>query len=106
VNPVFSFHFLTEHEFTVFGFNRTLERGEDEADVLRAGERVRLSGLIDNLLVPGRYHVSSIISRNRSQGDLALHLLRLLDFTVYGTKPAAGSVTVDVDVDVTVEGGQ
>ena len=48
----------------------------------------------------------SIISRNRSQGDLALHLLRLLDFTVYGTKPAAGSVTIDVDVDAVVEGHQ
>jgi ABC-type polysaccharide/polyol phosphate transport system ATPase subunit len=106
VSPVFSFHFLTEHEFTVFGFNRTLERGEDEADVVRAGERVRLSGMIENPLVPGRYHVRSIISRNRSQGDLALHLLRLLDFTVYGTKPGAGSVNIDVDVDATVEGDQ
>ncbi len=103
VNPVFSFHFLTEHEFTVFGFNRTLERGEDEPDVVRAGQRVRLSGPIENRLVPGRYHVRAIISRNRSEGDLALHLVRLLDFTVYGTRPAAGSVTVSVDVDARVE---
>jgi ABC-type polysaccharide/polyol phosphate transport system ATPase subunit len=106
VNPVFSFHFLTEHDYTVFGFNRSLERGEDEADVVRAGHRVRLSGTIENRLLPGRYHVRAIISRNRSQGDLALHLVRLLDFMVYGTGQAAGSVTVDVNVDAVLEAGQ
>jgi hypothetical protein len=104
--PVFSFHVLTEHEVTVFGFNRTLELRGDEADVVRAGQRVRLSGTIENRLVPGRYHVRAIISRNRSHGDLALHLLRLLDFMVYGTRRAAGSVTVDVNVDARLEGGQ
>jgi energy-coupling factor transporter ATP-binding protein EcfA2 len=106
VNPVFSFHFLTEHDYTVFGFNRSLERGEDEADVVRAGHRVRLSGTIENRLLPGRYHVRAIISRHRSQGDLALHLVRLLDFMVYGTGQAAGSVTVDVNVDAVLEAGQ
>jgi ABC-type polysaccharide/polyol phosphate transport system ATPase subunit len=105
-DPVFSFHFLTEHDLTVFGFNRTLDQGVDEPDVVRAGQRVRLSGTIENRLLPGRYHVSAIISRNRSQGDLALHLVRLLDFMVYGTTQAAGSVVVDVKVDAAVEHGE
>ena len=103
VSPVFSFHFLTEHDATVFGFNRTLELGTADPDVVRAGQRVRLSGTIENRLVPGRYHVSAIISRNRSHGDLALHLVRLLDFMVYGTRQAAGTVTVDITVDAVVE---
>jgi ABC-type polysaccharide/polyol phosphate transport system ATPase subunit len=103
VKPVFGFHFLTEHSLQVFGFNSTLSRPEGEPDVVRAGQRVRICGRIDNPLLPGRYHVRSIISRNRSQGDLALHLLRLLDFVVYGTKQGVGSVAVQADVDAVVE---
>jgi ABC-type polysaccharide/polyol phosphate transport system ATPase subunit len=106
VSPVFGFHFLTEQGVTVFGFNRNLERRDDEPDLVRAGQRVRLSGTIENRLVPGRYEVQAIISRNRTLGNLAAHLVRLIDFTVYGTRDAAGSVNVDVDVDAIVEGQQ
>ena len=103
VAPTFGFHFLTADGVQVFGFNRVLERDEGEADVLRAGQRVRIAGTIENRLLPGRYHVSSMISRNRSQGDLALHVLRLVDFVVYGTHPGPGSVSVQADVTATVE---
>ena len=44
-----------------------------------------------------------MVSRNRTQGDLALHLLGLLDFVVYGTRPGAGSVSVKTDLAVEVE---
>jgi hypothetical protein len=98
INPVFGFHFRNADGVQVFGFNRTLELDEGEPDVLRAGERVRIAGRIDNPLLPGRYFVSSMISRNRSGGDLALHVLRLLDFVVYGTQPGPGSVSVNADV--------
>ena len=105
MNPVFGFHFLTADGVQVFGFNRSLERSEGEPDVLRAGQRVRIAGQIDNRLLPGRYYVSAIISRNRSSGDLALHVLRLLDFVVYGTEPGPGSVSVHADVGAVVEPG-
>ncbi len=105
VAPVFGFHFLNADLVQVFGFNRSLELDEGEPDVLRAGQRVRLAGTIENRLLPGRYHVSAMISRNRSQGDLALHIVRLLDFVVYGTEPGPGSVAVDVDVEAWVEPG-
>jgi Wzt-like putative exopolysaccharide export protein len=98
INPVFGFHFRNADGVQVFGFNRTLELDEGEPDVLRAGERVRIAGRIENPLLPGRYFVSSMISRNRSGGDLALHVLRLLDFVVYGTQPGPGSVAVKADV--------
>jgi hypothetical protein len=39
-----------------------------------------------------------MVSRNRTQGDLALHVIRLLEFVVYGTRPGPGSVTVRTDV--------
>jgi ABC-type polysaccharide/polyol phosphate transport system ATPase subunit len=99
IAPVFGFHFLTADGTHVFGFNRTLP----DRELIRAGERVRLAGTIENRLLPGRYHVSAMISRNRSQGDLALHLVRLLDFVVYGTHPGPGTVSVDVDVEATLE---
>jgi ABC-type polysaccharide/polyol phosphate transport system ATPase subunit len=96
VAPIFGFHFLDADGVTVFGFNRALEH-------VTAGERVRIAGQIDNPLLPGRYFVNCWISRNRTQGDLALHVVRLLDFVVYGTRPGPGSVAVDADVEATVE---
>jgi hypothetical protein len=47
--------------------------------------------------------VTCWVSRNRAQGDLALHVLRLLDFVVFGTRPGPGSVDVDTDVRAVVE---
>jgi energy-coupling factor transporter ATP-binding protein EcfA2 len=94
--PVFGFHFLDADGVTVFGFNRALER-------VAPGERVRIAGQIDNPLLPGRYFVNCWISRNRTQGDLALHVVRLLDFVVYGTRPGPGSVAVEADVEAIVE---
>src|SRR5919204_119717 len=85
---------------TVFGFNRTLKDGPDR---LAAGDRVRIAGTIENPLLPGRYFVTCWISRNRTQGDLALHIVRLLDFVVYGTRPGPGTVTVRADVEVNLE---
>ena len=100
VAPVFGLHFLNADGDTVFGFNRTLKDGPDR---LAAGDRVRIAGTIENPLLPGRYFVTCWISRNRTQGDLALHIVRLLDFVVYGTRPGPGSVSVRADVDAGVE---
>jgi ABC-2 type transport system ATP-binding protein len=103
VAPMFGFHFVNAERVPVFGFNRSLERAEDEPDVVAAGRRVRVSGTVENRLLPGRYAISCLISRNRTQGDLALHDVRLLDFVVYGTRPGPGNVTMDVDVDAVLE---
>jgi len=98
--PVFGFHFLDEDGVTVFGFNRTLDR---EPDRLEPGQRVRISARIENPLLPGRYFLNCWISRSRTHGDLALHVIRPLDFVVYGTRPGPGSVAVRADVDVRLE---
>jgi hypothetical protein len=87
----------------VFGFSEHLDVAENEPDVLREGQRVRIGGTIENRLLPGRYRVSTVISRNRSIGDLALHVLRLIDFVVYGTEPGPGSVSVETDIEATIE---
>ncbi len=102
--PTFGFHFLNASGETVFGFNRTL-KGQSDTDArsVAAGQRVRISGRIDNVLVPGRYFVHCWISRNRTQGDLALHIVRLLEFVVYGVQPGPGSVAVRADVEAELE---
>ena len=47
--------------------------------------------------------VTCWISRDRTQGDLALHIVRLLDFVIYGTRPGPGNVSVRADVEASVE---
>jgi ABC-type polysaccharide/polyol phosphate transport system ATPase subunit len=100
VRPGFGFYVLDADGDAVFGFNRTLTRAPDEADLVAAGRRVRIAGIVQNPLLPGRYFVSCMVSRNRNQGDLALHVVRLLEFVVYGTRPGPGRVSVDADVQV------
>ena len=70
---------------------------------LHPSERVRVGGTIENRLLPGRYFVNIWIARNRTQGDIALHQLRLLDFVVYGTRPGPGNVEIAADVSAVVE---
>ena len=97
--PIFGVHFLNSDGVVVFGFNRTLALAEQERDRLAAGQRVRLAGRIENPLLPGRYFVNCWICRNRNQGDVALQLLRLFDFLVYGTRPGQGIVSVQTDLE-------
>jgi ABC-2 type transport system ATP-binding protein len=96
--PVLGFHFLNGDGVHVFGFNRTLTLEPGEWDGIEAGRRVRISGNVQNPLVPGRYSINCWICRNRNQGDLALQNVRLLDFLVYGTRPSPGIVAVETDV--------
>jgi ABC-2 type transport system ATP-binding protein len=101
--PVFGFHFLNADATTVFGFNRALTVEPGERERVAAGQRVRIAARIENPLLPGRYFVNCWISRNRAQGDLALHVVRLLELVVYGTRPGPGDVAVRADVEASVE---
>jgi hypothetical protein len=64
---------------------------------------VRVSGRVENPLVPGRYHLDCWVARERDQGDLALHALKLLDFFVYGARPGAGSVIAQAQLETALE---
>jgi ABC-2 type transport system ATP-binding protein len=103
--PVFGFHFHDADGARLFGFNQTLRIDDPDRDRLAAGQRVHISGTIENRLLPGRYAVQCWVSRNRTQGDLALHGLRLLEFLVYGTRPGPGSVEVETNMTVTIRDG-
>jgi ABC-type polysaccharide/polyol phosphate transport system ATPase subunit len=101
--PIFNFHFLNDDGVWVFGFSKGLSDDEGEPDRVAAGQRLRITGKIENPLVPGRYSVECWISRDRTRGDVALHILRLLDFFVYGIEPGPGSVSVRTDVEAVLQ---
>ena len=101
--PIFGFHFHDADGARLFGFNQSLGAEGSEQDRLPAGRRVRISATIENRLLPGRYSLQCWVSRNRTQGDLALHALRLLEFQVFGTRPGPGSMAVEATVRATLE---
>jgi ABC-type polysaccharide/polyol phosphate transport system ATPase subunit len=100
--PVFSYQFIDSEGVEVFGFSKRLKVDSDGDDVLGAGGRVLISGEVENRLLPGRYYVSQWVVRNRTQGDLALHSTRLLEFVVYGTESGSGQVKLDDKVEATL----
>jgi ABC-type polysaccharide/polyol phosphate transport system ATPase subunit len=95
---VFSFSFLNEQGVEIFGFHRRLDPPEGGRDVIPAGRRVKISGWVENRLLPGRYFVKSWVVRNENAGDLAMHVLEVLDFFVFGTMRGPGNFVVDADV--------
>jgi ABC-2 type transport system ATP-binding protein len=101
--PVFAIHVFNEVGQMVFGFNRVLTLGPGESDAVPVGRRVRIAGEIENRLAPGRYFLNCYTARSREQGDVAMHMLRLLEFSVRGTPAGKGSVSVDADVVVVLE---
>ena len=104
-NPQFSFLCSTRNGTHVFSFQRSLQRGEEETVTVVPGERIELSGTVDNPLAPGRYVLSCWISREAETVGVALQALGIADFMVYGPHALAlGLVEVDAEVEaVTVE---
>ena len=98
--PKFVIQVMNGESVLVFGFTRTLD---GRSDRLAAGDQVRLSGRIENSLVPGRYSIDCWVRRDRTPGDMALQGLRLLDFVVFGTSPSPGVVSVETDVEAVAE---
>jgi ABC-2 type transport system ATP-binding protein len=91
VSPSFQVHCLTEDQgIVVFEFILSLD-GDGE-DRIAAGERVRLSGEIENQLVPGRYMLNCWVRHHGDGGPMSVQGLRLLHFAVYGTASRYGLV--------------
>jgi ABC-2 type transport system ATP-binding protein len=100
-HPVFGFHCTNADGVHVFGLNATLDPNDGEPDPVETGQRVRVTGAIENRLTPGRYFISCLIARH--PGDIDLQRLRPLEFVVYGT-PQAGVVSIRADVNVVPDG--
>jgi ABC-type polysaccharide/polyol phosphate transport system ATPase subunit len=101
--PVFNFHCLNVDGHWVFAFSTALEETDGTPQRIAAGEQIRIVADIDNPLTRGRYSLECWISRSREPGTTAIHILRLLDFFVFGTKAGAGSIALDGEVQTTIE---
>ena len=88
--PVFHFHCVNADGDHVFYFKSSPSGGEQNSGRIAAGERIRITAAIENRLVPGRYSVHCWIVHDREDEEVAMHVLRLLDFFVYGTRPEPG----------------
>jgi ABC-2 type transport system ATP-binding protein len=100
--PVFSYQFIDSEGVEVFGFSKRLNVDSEGDDVLGAGRRVLIAGEVENRLLPGHYHISQWVIRNRTPGDLALHSFRLLEFIVFGAEKGSGQVKLDNEVEATL----
>ncbi len=101
--PVFNFHCLNVDGHWVFAFSKLIQDANGDPRRVAAGEQVRIVAEIDNPLVPARYAMECWISRNREEGAMAIHVLRLLDFFVFGTKPGAGNISMTGKVQTLIE---
>ena len=99
--PIFAVHMLNADGATVFGFQTRLTSG-DAAGSIAPGGRVRISGTIENPLVPGRYFANCFVYREGSQRG-ALQAIHMPGFVVFGTAPGPGLVSVKADVEAVAE---
>jgi ABC-type polysaccharide/polyol phosphate transport system ATPase subunit len=97
--PEFGFHVVSADGTVVSGFTRVLDRR------VAAGQRVRLSGQIENRLVAGRYYLDCWIRQDETDDLMGLQALRLLSFVVYGIAPRHGLVTLETNLEPAVETG-
>jgi ABC-2 type transport system ATP-binding protein len=97
--PAFIFHVRNADGQAVFEFTRRL--GEHVAE----GRRVRLSGSVENRLVPGEYALDVYVREDRGDGGMTVQGLRLLTFDVAGPPRPYGVVSVDTDVEPELEEG-
>jgi len=78
---------------------------KDKFEVLKAGERMKVSADIENVLTPDRYHLNVHLCRHTNRGDIAMQAVDLLDFAVFGQTDAPGMVEVDVETTSSIEPG-
>jgi ABC-2 type transport system ATP-binding protein len=103
VRPVFNLHVLNSDGAWIFRSTVAVPGPGGGPQRVAAAERVRISGTIENPLLPGRYSIECWVSRERGQGQLALHVLRLLSFLVYGTGQGLGSVFIPTNTEAVLE---
>jgi ABC-2 type transport system ATP-binding protein len=101
--PSFGFVFVNVDGVSIGGVGKDLEDGGPMR--LEAGQRVKISALVDNQLAPGRYYAKCWVYRNHNYGDIVLHAPHVLDFVVFGGAEA-GVVSLESEVSISVEDGR
>ena len=104
--PVFGLHWTNSNGVHVFGLNASLEIDRGDGKGIQAGERVLISGTIENRLTPGAYIIACWVLRDR-RDDMAVQVLELVDFDVSGPENSMGVISVEAEVFATrCEGGE
>jgi ABC-2 type transport system ATP-binding protein len=110
-DPIVGFQVLNVDGAPIFGFGKAVARDDEQPVRIARGQRLRISGSLENPLVPGRYSLSCSISRARTQGDVALKVPQLIEFAVHGRQGPSvaieehevGMVSVREDVVAVIE---
>jgi ABC-type polysaccharide/polyol phosphate transport system ATPase subunit len=95
--PVFLFHVLSEDGVVIAAFEHKV------GQPLREDQRLRLTGRIENRFVAGRYYLDCWVRPDRQETMMGLQGLRILRFVVYGTAPRHGVITLQAEVESTVQ---
>ena len=103
IDPTFAFHCNNAEGVEVFVVHQPLSQVEGQPNRLEAGQRVRLSGKIENPLSNGRYDLTCMIVSHDEAGMLNGQELKYADFVVYGPKLIVGAVEVGAEIGVEAE---
>ncbi len=95
--PVFAFHLLSDDGVVIATFEHPV------GHAVRAGERLRVTGSIENRFVAGRYFLDAWVRPDRQESMTGLQGLRILRFVVYGTATRHGVITLDTEIQSRVE---
>ena len=98
--PSFGITLTNAEGIEVTGFGAIVDVPGSDGDHFAAGERMQVTGVLDNRLAPGRYVVGCWVHREHTYADLVLHVPHMLDFVVYGTHHMGGVVSLVDDARV------
>jgi hypothetical protein len=95
---VVGFIIANADEVGIFQFGTALKNASGGGE-LAAGERVRVSAEIENLLVQGRYYVHCAVNRAKD-ANVVLHGYDCVEFVVFGGEPQAhGNVRLPLQIE-------
>jgi ABC-type polysaccharide/polyol phosphate transport system ATPase subunit len=97
-DPVFGLSVENEDHWPVFATQSTWF--EVRTGRFSAGDRVRFSVRVPNVLAPGRYHVSPQVARRGSGLELLDRRPRVFSFVVTGTRASGGILELEHDLHV------
>jgi ABC-type polysaccharide/polyol phosphate transport system ATPase subunit len=100
----FSFVLANPEGVVLFEYGLQVQTADGSGD-LAAGERVRIESTLQNPLAPGRHHVHCGIQSARS-GNISAYLENVLEFVVFGGPQVRGLVSIDHEIEATVERGE
>lgn len=101
--PLFNFLVYNEVGFHVFAITRKMSEVEGLPSRLAAGERVTISAVVDNRLNPGRYYIGGRIHHQERENKMAMQVVRVLDFVLFGTEQGNGAVELVSEVGIRME---